>query len=84
MAGGPLATRKKTWLVLCKRRQLLDGAGIGLAHDLGPAAEVAAVDDLLDAAAAAWTALRYVNSQATSLPGSSKVFSDGIACAIWA
>jgi predicted RNase H-like nuclease len=84
MAGGPLATQEKTWAGAVQRRQLLDGAGIELARDLGLAADVAAVDDILDAAAAAWTALRYVNSQATSLPASPEVFSDGIACAIWA
>jgi len=45
---------------------------------------MAAVDDVLDAAAAAWTARRYANGQAQSMPGTPEVFSDGIECAIWA
>jgi len=84
MAHGPLATRKKTWAGAAQRRQLLDAAGIRLKTELGLAGDMAAVDDILDAAAAAWTARRYANGQARSLPESPELFSDGIDCAIWA
>jgi predicted RNase H-like nuclease len=84
MAGGPLTTRKKTWAGAEQRRRILEGAGIQLKGDLGRAGEMAAVDDVLDAAATAWTAQRYVNGSATCMPAAPEVFSDGIKCAIWA
>jgi predicted RNase H-like nuclease len=84
MAGGPLATRKKTWAGAEQRRKLLDRAGIRLMGELGVAGEMAAVDDILDAAATTWTARRFVSGQARSLPELPEVFSDGIECAIWA
>jgi predicted RNase H-like nuclease len=84
IAGHPLTTRKKTWAGAEQRRKLLDGAGIRLGTDLGMAGEMAAVDDVLDAAATAWTARRLVTGEARSLPGRPEVFSDGIGCAIWA
>ena len=55
-----------------------------LPNELALAAEMAAVDDVLDAAAAAWTARRYAHGQARSIPQDPQVFSDGIRCAIWA
>jgi len=84
MAQGPLLNRKKTWAGAEQRRQLLEAADIRLTNELGRAGEMAAVDDVLDAAAAAWTARRYANGQAQSMPGTPEVFSDGIECAIWA
>lgn len=84
MAQGPLLTRKKTWAGAEQRRQLLAAAGIRLNNQLGLAGEVGAVDDVLDAAAAAWTARRYADGQARSMPETPEVFSDGIDCAIWA
>jgi predicted RNase H-like nuclease len=82
MAQGPLLTRKKTWAGAEQRRQLLAAAGIRLNNQLGLAGEVGAVDDVLDAAAAAWTARRYADGQARSMPETPEVFSDGIDCAI--
>jgi predicted RNase H-like nuclease len=84
MANGHLHTRKKTWAGVEKRRQLLDVAGIQMPNDLGLAGEMAAVDDVLDAAAAAWTARRYADDRATSMPENPEMFSDRIKCAIWA
>src|ERR1022692_348335 len=46
------------------RRHLLADAGIVLAGNLGIAGERAGVDDVLDAAAAGWTALRVARGQA--------------------
>ncbi len=40
-------------------------------------------DDLLDACAAAWTAVRRARGEAESLPAEPEVFSDGIPAAIW-
>jgi predicted RNase H-like nuclease len=60
LAGAPLQSPKSTWAGIARRRQLLAGAGIVLPEDLGLAGEKAAVDDVLDAAAAAGTALRVV------------------------
>jgi predicted RNase H-like nuclease len=84
MAGSPLTTRKKTWAGAEQRRKLLDGNGVRLKADLGMAGEMAAVDDILDAAATLWTARRLVTGEARSMPESPEVFSDGIECAIWA
>jgi predicted RNase H-like nuclease len=84
MAGSPLATRKKTWAGAEQRRRLLDVSGISLASQLGVAGEMAAVDDVLDAAATAWTAQRYGRGLARCMPADPEVFSDGIECAIWA
>jgi predicted RNase H-like nuclease len=64
------------------RRELLASAGIALSDDLGVAGR-AAVDDVLDAAAAAWSARRVVMDEAISLPDPPEVFSDGLPAAIW-
>jgi predicted RNase H-like nuclease len=40
-------------------------------------------DDLIDACAVAWTAARYVEGAAVSLPDPPEMFSDGIRAAIW-
>ena len=83
IAGSPLLVRKSTWAGAALRRQLLAGAGIPLAGDLGIAGEQAGVDDVLDAAAAGWAALRVARGQARSLPDPPEIFSDQLACAIW-
>ena len=84
LAGGPLTVRKSTWAGAEWRRRLLDKAGISLVGDLGLSGFAVAVDDVLDAAAAAWTARRVAAGEATSLPSPPQTFSDGWACAIWA
>lgn len=58
---------KKTWEGMAQRRHALEGAGIVLPLDLGDAG-AAPVDDLLDAAVAAWTADRIAAGQAECLP----------------
>jgi predicted RNase H-like nuclease len=83
LAGAPPEPRKSTWAGAARRRQLLAGAGIVIPEDLGPAGEKAAVDDVLDAAAAAWTALRVIRDQARPYPDPPELFSDGLAAAIW-
>jgi predicted RNase H-like nuclease len=83
MAGAPLRSRKTSWAGAAQRRALLAEAGIVLDGDLDVAGEQAGVDDVLDAAAAAWTARRVSQSSARCLPPSPEVFSDGIPAAIW-
>jgi predicted RNase H-like nuclease len=83
LAGAPLAVRKSTWAGAERRRILLAQAGLTLAADLGRAGEQAGVDDVLDAAAAAWTALRVGQGAARCLPEPPETFSDGLPCAIW-
>jgi predicted RNase H-like nuclease len=83
MAGAPLRSRKITWAGAVQRRALLAQAGIVLGGDLGLAGEQAGVDDVLDAAATAWTARRVSEGSARCLPPSPEVFSDGISAAIW-
>jgi predicted RNase H-like nuclease len=51
--------------------------------DLGAAGDGAGVDDVVDAAAAAWTGRRVAQSLARSLPDPPERFSDGLDCAIW-
>jgi predicted RNase H-like nuclease len=83
LAGTPLRSRKSTWAGVAERRALLARAGIVLADDLGPPAEQAGVDDVLDAAVMAWTAQRVASGSARPLPDPPELLSDGSACAIW-
>lgn len=81
LAGTLLQSRKSCWAGTVLRRRLLAGAGISLPDDLGLAGERAAVDDVLDAAAAAWTSVRVLRGQALSTPP--EIFSDELPSAIW-
>jgi predicted RNase H-like nuclease len=67
MKGQPLAYSKKTWNGQAERRRLIADAGIDLPQHL-PDAGNTPPDDLLDAAAAAWTAWRVSQGQAKVLP----------------
>lgn len=67
LMGHPATAPKKTWAGARERLVALQGAGIEL-DDLGPAAALAAVDDVLDAAVAAWSAHRLAHGRGTSLP----------------
>ncbi|MDP9792398.1 putative RNase H-like nuclease [Catenuloplanes nepalensis] len=84
MAGAPLPDSKKTWSGTVHREELLRGHGIRLPRDIGPAGRVVPVDDVLDAAAAAWTARRAAAGEADRVPADPEVFSDGLPAAIWA
>jgi predicted RNase H-like nuclease len=68
MHGSPLAYAKSTWNGQMLRRRLLAGQGIELPDQLGEAGAVP-VDDVLDAAAVAWSAGRYARGEASSLGG---------------
>jgi len=68
LAGGPLNVRKTTWAGAERRRTLLAGVGIVLTGELGAAGVASAVDDVFDAAVAAWTGRRVGRSEAISMP----------------
>lgn len=72
----PLPHSKVTWSGQARRRRLLADHGIVLPDDPGPAGRVAP-DDLLDAAAVAWTARRILDGTAECVPH------DGGPAAIW-
>jgi predicted RNase H-like nuclease len=82
LAGQGLAAGKKTWAGMVERRRLLKGAGIVLPDDLGTAG-VAAVDDVLDAAVAAWSATRIAAGTAACLPDPPERDTDSRPVAIW-
>jgi predicted RNase H-like nuclease len=82
MAGAPLGHAKTTLAGLEARGGLLRQQGIVLAGDLRPAGT--RVDDVLDAAAAAWSARRVAAGTALCLPDPPETFTDGWPCAIWA
>jgi len=81
MAGAPLLARKKDADGVRARREALAAHGI-----VAPAWFRGAgfgEDDLLDACAVAWTAVRHVLGVSESYPEVPEVFSDGIPAAIW-
>jgi predicted RNase H-like nuclease len=79
LAGGtPLADSKHTKAGLAVRRDLLARAGIALPPKVAGAAE----DDLLDAAAVAWSACRIADGQAVVLTSPGQRADDGTEIAI--
>lgn len=83
MHGAPPPQSKKTWAGLRLRLDLLEGEGVGL-DGLGDAGAKAAPDDVVDAAACAWSARRCVRGDAVSLPAAPPVDpATGRPVAIW-
>jgi predicted RNase H-like nuclease len=78
--GTPVAPSKKTWNGQMARRALLAGVGISLPGNLAAAGAVPP-DDILDAAAVAWSADRIARGQASSLPDPPQAAS--VPIAIW-
>lgn len=78
----PLPHRKKSWAGQMARRSLLEAAGVVLPDELGDVGRVPP-DDVLDAAAAAWSAQRIAQGRAQSLPDPPQYDSRGRAVAIW-
>lgn len=66
LKGAPLETSKRSWNGLNERIALLAEAGVALPEEL-PCGTVAA-DDVVDAAAAAWSAERIRLGEAVALP----------------
>lgn len=82
MAGAPLRWGKRSWNGQADRRRLLAGEGVALPDDLGAAGEVP-VDDVLDAAAVAWTAHRIATGRAWCHPEPPQRDGSGGPIAIW-
>jgi predicted RNase H-like nuclease len=82
MAGQPLKYSKKSWNGASRRRLLLVQHDLVLPENLGEAG-LAPVDDVLDAAAAAWSADRIARGKALSLPSPPEQVEDGRLAAIW-
>ena len=81
MGGQHLTASKKTWNGLQQRRRLLASVGIVL-PDASEALAGVVSDDVVDAAAAAWSALRVAHGTARSFPDPPER-SGGRPVAIW-
>lgn len=82
MKGTPLAVPKRSWNGQQVRRRLLQDNGIDIPDELSSIGIVPA-HDLLDAAAAAWTAARIATGKAMTLPRTPPTDDTGRAVAIW-
>lgn len=81
MTGAPLTSRKKERAGADERLRALAAQGIRL--PAGVDAGTRGVDDLLDAAAAAWSASRVARGSAGRLPAAPERFSDGLDATMW-
>lgn len=79
--GAHLASAKSTKEGIEQRQTALLAQAISVATE--PRRSRVGADDILDAAAAAWTARRYARGEAISLPDPPEVFDDGWPAAIW-
>lgn len=84
LLGAPASAPKKSWAGMSERRQALERAGLTLENIHGDAAARAAVDDMLDATVAAWTARRIARGQALKIPDPAPTGPQGRPVAIWA
>jgi predicted RNase H-like nuclease len=82
MRGAPLEQAKRTWAGMRARVELLATVGIVLPDDLGAAGR-AGVDDVLDAAAVAWSAARLARGAAACVPDPPARDAAGRPVAIW-
>lgn len=80
LAGRHLRYSKRSWNGQMERRRLLATAGVKLPDELS--AGQAAADDVLDAAIAAWSAVRKASGEAVPLPPDPPV-QEGRPVAIW-
>ena len=67
LTGAPVPFPKRSWAGVRMRTSALAGASITVPDDDAEAAGIA-VDDVLDAAVTAWTALRCIEGRAISIP----------------
>ena len=82
MAGAPVPASKKSWSGLMMRRRLLAQCGLEIPDSIGEASNHGSADDVVDAAACAWTAARIASDEARSLPDEPELI-NGRAVAIW-
>ncbi|WP_083966599.1 DUF429 domain-containing protein [Demequina globuliformis] len=83
MQGAPLTASKKTLKGALLRHSLLARAGLSVPLDAELALKGTGFDDVFDAAAMAWTALRISEREAFPLVEPPQRFSDGIECTMW-
>jgi predicted RNase H-like nuclease len=83
MLGGPLEYSKRTWAGMNLRRAALRDEGIDLDRLVDFTGESASVDDVLDAAAAAWSAQRIERGTQGCLPDPPEIGPRGELQAIW-
>lgn len=84
MMQHPATSPKATWSGLRERLRALERVGIVL-DDVGPAGQRAAADDVVDAAAAAWSAARLQRGEGISIPDPPETAPDSdTPMAIWA
>ncbi|MGC1420077.1 MAG: DUF429 domain-containing protein [Acidimicrobiales bacterium] len=83
MTDSVVDSSKKTWAGMMIRRHALLREGINLDTASREVADRAAVDDMLDAGAAAWSAKRIDEGTARSIPQAPEASSRGRAIAIW-
>ena len=84
MSGGQRLASTKSWGGMRSRLELLAGQGIELPRSLGEA-DAVVVDDVIDAAAAAWSARRIAKGKAQCLTGEpAQHTAAGRLIAIWA
>ena len=81
--GGPLQFSKRTKGGQAERLEIL--AGVGLRIDPMPVVRrgVVEIDDVIDAAVVACTAMRVLRGTAQCIPDPPETFSDGLPAAIW-
>jgi predicted RNase H-like nuclease len=86
MTGAPIAPSKKSWAGMWHRLSALRDAGLAIPGDAGLAGRRGAVDDVIDAAAVAWSTRRIVAGVARSFPALAELETDttGQPIAIWA
>lgn len=84
MTGAPILASKSTWAGFTARTNALEAEGLTVPSDIGEAGIHARPDDVLDAAAAAWTAHRIASGTAVSFPDPPVTLPDGRTQAIWA
>lgn len=80
--GEPPRHPKRTWAGQRERLARLEAAGIVLPDELGSAG-AAGAEDVVDAAAVAWTAARFNRDEARALPPDLETDVDGRDVAIW-
>lgn len=83
LGGAPMAYAKTTWNGQAARRTVLAAHGVVVPDGIGAAGR-AAPDDVLDAAAAAWSAHRITTGRAVSYPDPPQRSASGQEIAIWA
>lgn len=84
MRGGPATAPKKSWYGLVERQAALRAEGIVLDHIDPAVGAVVGSDDMIDAAAAAWSGARLLSGAARPFPDPPDTDVTGRQIAIWA